>query len=522
MIAFLTLSAALASSLDNIEVGGVHGTPAATNPTAVWWNPAGLSLADGFQFHVEGAPILANLHIDRANPDYGTIDPANALDVDSDGVLDLTYDYGGEEDISTLAVVPFVGVSYGKGDFGFGAAFSAPMARGGSSNLEEGPNRFALRGGDIAALHAQLAAGYDIADKLAIGLSGALVASSWSADVDTEVFSTYATAYRDQAGLDAIPAWYQDGYLEADAYATTLDMGPLRDTTFTFGGGLLFHPTDDVHVAVAYQHGLRLSHDGPITLSFTCPPAGDGSSSLAAAYVGTCRTDMTTFERVPNVLEGTANVAYDLPSRIHGSVAMFPTDTLRLELMGGWVNWSVFEAYTITTNVEPEVIPGFDEDPETAKETADLVSQDRIWLRGNRDSFWVGFDAKAELSERWVVGGRTLYDHGAVPSAMVSANNWDAPSVSATAMGQYRPTSKLGISLSYGHTFFATRTITDSAFALEIAEDGPPEPGPTFWASGNGTYSGRIDRIGLSVQGHFGPDPERRAVPREKPDPGPR
>ena len=44
--------AAGAASLDLLEVGGAFGTPAATNPTAIWWDPAGIAVHGGTQVYV--------------------------------------------------------------------------------------------------------------------------------------------------------------------------------------------------------------------------------------------------------------------------------------------------------------------------------------------------------------------------------------------------------------------------------------------------------------------------------------
>jgi len=39
----LLLSTGFAASIDNLEVGGLWGTPTAHDATALWWNPGGAS-----------------------------------------------------------------------------------------------------------------------------------------------------------------------------------------------------------------------------------------------------------------------------------------------------------------------------------------------------------------------------------------------------------------------------------------------------------------------------------------------
>ena len=518
----LLCTVAYASSLDNLEVGGAWGTPTATNPTAAWWNPGGLAIRDGFQLYVEGAPTVAGVKVVRDNPDYGTIDPANALDLDGDGDDELTYDYGGEERFTYSGVAPFVGASFSTHGFGIGAALAVPTARGGSSDQEMGPSRYALRDGDITAIHAILGVAYDIADKVAIGATGSFVSSRWDANIDTEVFSSYGPAFRDQLSNETINATYQSGYIEDPSYTTTLDFDVLTDTTWTFGTGVLIHPIDKLDIGIAYNHGISVVNEGDVALHFSCPPLNDGASTLAAGLTGTCITDPDSGERVPATLNGTSSVGYSLPGRLHLGVALRPSDPLRLELFGAWVRWSAFTEYDIYTNIPSSAVPV--EDPVLAQFTSDLVSQHRAWARDNVDTFFVAFDTKVEPTEKLTLGGRVMYDHGAVPSAAMSANNFDMPSIIPSIMGQFRPSKAVGIGASWGHTFMTKRVITDSAFAIFTSENYPPEPGRYFWPESNGTYTGHIDRFGVSLMVGLGgeKDPVKRADPKKKPDPGPR
>ena len=76
MLSLLLLLAqpVFASSLDNLEVGGLFGTPNSDDPTALWWNPAGLATGEGTRFHFEGAPTFANMNFDRSDEFNGGLD----------------------------------------------------------------------------------------------------------------------------------------------------------------------------------------------------------------------------------------------------------------------------------------------------------------------------------------------------------------------------------------------------------------------------------------------------------------
>lgn len=500
LLALLALaSPARAASLDLVEVGGAFGTPGATNPTAIWWNPAGLAVGGGTQFLVEGAPVFATIAAQRANPDYGVLAPTSP-DFPSD------YDYSGTDNLKFNGVAPFLGVS---SDFtvpglAVGIGLAVPTARGGTSDQEWGANRFHIREGNIQAIHAMVGAGYHILEKVALGASFSLVDSSWYADTDTTAYPDLAHAVQEELGLPTPPPSYQDGYIEDRGYSTTLvfggrngeDHGALRDRAATFGLGLYVTPVEQVGVAVSYNHGVRLDHEGDLDLIFQCPPDYDFISRFAAEDRGLCNARMS----------GVGKVGYNLPSRVNLGVVVSPIEKLRLEAMGSYVRWSQFTDYEITTEIAADQVDV--DDPEIAQETADLVSQDRLWARDNRDTFWIGLDAKAKVHPLLTVGGRVIYDRSAIPDSAVSANNYDANTVMLTGLAMVQPVEQIGVGLSFGHYFLADRTITNSASAVTIDADAAL-PDRYFYPSSNGTYSGSINRLGLVVHGAFGKDGPR-------------
>ncbi|MEO0604516.1 MAG: outer membrane protein transport protein, partial [Myxococcota bacterium] len=186
MILAWVAAGAMASSLDLIEVGGAFGTPASTNATAVWWNPAGLAVHGGSSALVEVAPTVGRLRIDRDNPDYGAIDTA----VLPEG-FPTAVDYGGTDRIDVVGLIPFVGVQTDAGidGLGLGAAVYVPFARAGGLDNPEGPNRYMVRDGTIQAVYTSLAAAYQIADRVSVGVSGSLVSNRYRVDTDTSFYA---------------------------------------------------------------------------------------------------------------------------------------------------------------------------------------------------------------------------------------------------------------------------------------------------------------------------------------------
>lgn len=496
MIALLALWSALpaqASSLDLLEVGGAWGTPAATNPTAVWWNPAGLAVRGGTQVTLEVAPTFGRVLATRDNPDYGPVDPALFEPDPGDPTAPDSYDYSGTDTLSFVGAVPFLGVSSDLmvPGLGLGLALAVPTGKGGKLADFEGPNRYALREGSIQTIHTMVGASYRLKELVSFGASGSLVSSRYYADTDTTIYPDLAQGVTDILALDEQPASYQDGYAEHPGY-TAGSIFELRDTTFTFGLGAYLTPLGDrLGLSLAYNHGMRLDHTGDLTLNFRCPPAFDPQSVAAAEEIGTCNTSVT----------GTGSIGYRLPSRLHLGVVLQPIQRIRVELMGAYVFWSAFSDYEVSTSVSNAVFTQAS-NALAAQEAALLASQERLWARDHSNTFWIGLDGKAKVAGPLAVGARVIYDQGAVADQSVSANNYDADSVTLGGLVDVTPVKPVSFSLSFSHQFLADRIVTDSPFAVGVDPDA--FEGRYFYPSANGTYTGSISRLGLSVRGRFG------------------
>jgi long-subunit fatty acid transport protein len=502
--------AAGAASLDLLEVGGAFGTPAATNPTAVWWNPAGLAVHGGTQVYAEGAPTFGGVKVDRPNPDYGAVTLTPEMEAAG---FPASYAYGGEETFRSTAVVPFLGASsdFGVDGLGVGLAVLVPSGRGASSTAQDGPNRYAIREGMILAPRVSLGAAYQVKDLVAFGLSGSVVRSSFYADSDVSTYPDVAEFARDALG-GTLPPEFQDAWIEDPNYGATLVLGgaekggghgSLTDTALTFGGGIYLTPLDGkLGISLAWNQGVKLTNTGTSTFAFGCPPTFDNTARSAAEDAGLCDA----------VVPAETTVSYQLPSRLHVGVALLPVDRVRLELMGAWVGWGVFDDYDVTLTVNPDDI----DSPlgaGAAGQVATLLSQERKQARGARDTFWVGLDGKVDLSELVLVGARATFDRSALPTSYVSGNNLDADTMLLQALTQLRPSPKVGIGLSYTYALSGAREVTDSVFSQDLARANATNPdyyvttpavNRTFYPTANGMYALDVHRLGVSLQGRFG------------------
>jgi long-subunit fatty acid transport protein len=477
------LSGAHASSLDLIEVGGAWGSPGATDATAVWWNPAGLAAGRGTRYTLEVAPTFATVTMNRTNPGYAR-DPNNDNAFGPDEA-----DYGGLGQYKRTAVVPYVGIAsdFGQKGLGIGLALAVPHGRG-AAGAPDQVTRYHLVEGGNQAIYALVSGAYQFEEKVAIGVSGAFVDSSYTSNLFTETGTALNDGIKEQLNSD--DDFYADTMLEDPDYsAHVVTDGQLKDTAITFGAGIHVQPNDKVAFALAYRHGLRVDHEGTATLTFGCPSTDDFLGRFGAESQGICNS----------VLGARQTVGYDLPKRVHGSIVVTPKDGVRLEAMGGWVGWSVFQDYEIGIIVDPETVPL--DDPDAQEETAGLVSQQKLWARDNRDSFWLAADGKFDVHERVLIGARILYDKAAVPTETLSTNNYDANTVSLTGLvvGKVAPGLEIGLSATQ---YIASQRVNEfSSFGLTMYEN--RKDARYFYPSMNGTYTSSITRIGVSLRGAF-------------------
>lgn len=476
----LWLMAAQAASLDLPEVAGLWGTPGADDASAMYWNPAGIAVKGGTRFLVEGAPVLASVRVDRQNP------------VDA-----------GRQDYRFFGVVPFVGVVTDAGVKGLGieVSLAVPQARGAKAVEQEGPGRSHMRNGNIQAIHASVGAAYNILDKVSLGASVSYVRGSWFADLDTE----YGTALADEVstllGRPQTEGNITDADLEDPRYNTRARFGPLISHDVTFAVGIHARPIPELGIALSYHHGWAADHGGTVDLAFGCPPDDDAIERFGAEARGLCDADMVA----------DARVLYRYPSRVHLGIVAEPVDRLRLEAFGGWVGWSSYRDFDIrldnvvsqNTEVEPEI--------------AEKVATDRLWARENRNTFFVGLDAKGQVHERVLVGGRVSYDHPAVPTALLSPNNYDAQTLAIGALVAATPVKGLQIGLSFTESVALSRTNLSSVFSNAVDPALRPEDRLRYPAM-NGRYRSSIHRFGVSVRGDF---PTRRDRPPASDDAAP-
>ncbi|GDX78274.1 hypothetical protein LBMAG42_00850 [Deltaproteobacteria bacterium] len=476
----LLAATSFAASLDNLEIGGPWGSPTSTDGTAGWWQPAGFAVGKGTRVDLEFAYEDATITFDRDDPK------------------------GGADTYTLSGLPPYFGLAsevgkVGPGKLGVGLVFALPFIRGGTEVTPPGSGHYHMIDGDSKAMWIGAGVAYDVQNIVSFGVTGALVHSTWAAVVDQDTLPDLRAAIIEQGGEPFMQA-YTDEDLENPDYSAHLDFGgesgglggngELSDDTFSFAAGILVHPNDRFAVGVTYVHDAVIENTGPVTIDFKCPPDTDVLGRQIASSHGVCDTTVS----------GDGYVGYTLPRRVNFGVMVKPVENLRLEAMGGWVQWSEYEDFHIKVS-NTDVVGGTDAATEEAKA---LVEQTRDWARANQDSFWVALDGKVQVGKRWTFGARYWFDKAAVPDEALSTNNWDADEHIVSGLLAYRPVKFLQIGLSYTHHFVGERDVNNSQFANTLEITGADDR--YRYPHGNGVYNGSIDRIGLQLRGNFGED----------------
>ena len=126
---------AQAAGIAVARFGGEHGHPTTDNPTAIYYNPAGLALGNGTHIYIDGTLAIRNATFLRPESAIGTYS-INGVEetLTTDGAVAAN---SGEATLSNIGAIPFIGVTsdFGTDWMAAGLAFYAPF--GGSSSWDK-------------------------------------------------------------------------------------------------------------------------------------------------------------------------------------------------------------------------------------------------------------------------------------------------------------------------------------------------------------------------------------------------
>lgn len=414
---------ARASGVGAARFGGEHGHPTTDNPTAIYYNPAGIALKPGTRIFVDGT--LALRWAEYRRPEEALSNPMNT----PEGARDANV---GTARLFNPIAGPFAGVSSDFGTKIFSAGVSLSFPFGGQSrwNLNDkyagdqmypgavdGVQRWYTIDGKLRSMYITAAVAVNIPKiGLSIGLSGSAIRSE----------------------LDTIRA------RNADSTDDLLNMGELKEgrswlKASGWQGGL--------GIGAIWQWRDRLW----IGASYTSQPNIAGGMRLKGTLSNALGTSPATAQAI--------ELQQALPDIVRLGFRVRPTPKVELRLFADYTRWSVFDKQCILNPGAPRSAcnyPGADaalDDPEAYGGPPDpsvIQNLPRMW----KDAGGVRVGASY-----WVIAPLELYaglgfDSSAVPRQTLDAALMDAHKFSASLGARWQIIKNFALAL----------TLTDIAY----------------------------------------------------------
>jgi long-chain fatty acid transport protein len=471
-----------ASGFATARFGGEHGHPTTDNPTAIYYNPAGIALSKGTHIFIDGTMALRWASYSRPGVAPGVVDSQDTLRL-APGAND------GKATLFNFVGAPFLGLSSDFGtDFIYGGvSFSVPF--GGQATWDQnerfandpnfpgavdGQQRWYTIVGSMRSMYLTGALAFNIRQiGLSIGISGSAIRSS----VDT-------IRARNADGTDDLVSVRGDELLLKEG-RSRIDVAGWQGG---FGIGLVY----DVAKLGKYFLGA----------SYTSQPNVAGGMSLEGELTNVLATGLPSVTAV--------ELQQTLPDIFRFGIRVRPTDKYELRLFGDFTRWAVFDKQCILELDEPNrncdfrIYDGTEEggDPGRGRNAAALDDPSSFGGSGHPDDpnrpgdtrgvtqhlprFWKNAGGIRAGASYWFIPAvegylGVGYDSTAVPLETLDPALMDAHKMS-TAMGvRWQIIKNLAMSLTSTQIIFF-RTSTQGESALSLFQS------PTRQPSGNGVY----------------------------------
>lgn len=403
--------------------GGEHGHPTTDNATAIYYNPAGLSLGAGTRLYLDATLAVRSFTYDR---DPRAIDnPLAEGEVAAGTPIELIGANSGEASLFAVAVAPFGGIVTDFGVEGLGVGLALYVPFGGASAWErkpaddehpgviDGPQRWWAIEGQVTTLYISAGAGWRIPEtRLSVGAALNITQSV-----------VHTTRARNASGHDhmvAINGNLQEGRALVDASG----FEPAA------GAGLIYEVLPEaLWLGLSYQSQPNF---GETVL--------DGETTLVQATAPPTTTRVKLFHSLPDVWRFGARWR---PSSAH-----------ELRLSGDYQRWSVLDRQTVV-----EVDGG----------RSTLAVIPRYW----QDSFGVKASWSYYATERVELMFGAGFDSNAIPDRTLEPGLFDTDKFAFSAGARLRLPEPFVLSLTYTQVVALGRTLAPRGWVID-GTDRPP------------------------------------------------
>ena len=461
-------ASAFASGFAAARFGGEHGNVTETNPSTIYYNPAGYGLSEGMNLMIDLNIALRSATYDRPTSAISTPEPYPsdaALNAEAVGAN------SGESSLSNTIMSPMIGITsdlFIDSPLKLGVAFFAPF--GGQAvwdttgesdrfpGASDGSQRWYTIDGTIRTLSITGGAAYGIEKaRLSFGASFNLYL--------TEVNTLRA---RDADGTDD---------LEADETSGTLKEGrswvDVSSTDFGLGYGVLWEPIEKkLWVGASYQ--TRPNFSGKIEAD------GKLRNYLGASQQTESDVILTTY--LPDII------------RLGARFQPMP-EKLEVRLFGDMTRWSAMKQQCLIDIDAPDIDEACEIGDDGAQvndgTTVPIQNAARQW----KDAFGVRLGASYWINDlELLVGGG--WDGNAVPDENLDPALMDMNKFTATLGGAYTIADMMTIGLSATNIFYAQRDTTGASGNESLAL-------PSRQPGNQGIYKQNIFLINTNLQFSF-------------------
>jgi long-chain fatty acid transport protein len=453
------LTAAHAGGFLAATFGGESGHPTTDDASAIYFNPAGLSLTRGTRLRLEGALIWRLASYDR---------PTGAIDNPGTGTPnDAIMANSGRASLNNVLVSPFAALvtDFGVKNLGVGVGFGAPFGGQASWNKNpqfagssmypgavDGVQRWATMDGIIRSTYFMLGASYTIPQiHLSLGLSGNLVWNQIS-----------IIRARTATGTDDLVAGSTQ--LEGRSY---LDVS---NFTGSIGAGVIWQPASNWWLGVSYQS-----------------QPGFGRNTLTGKVQNKLGTAPSATQDV--------ELQQSLPDVLRFGFRVRPIDKIELRLWGEYQRWSVFDKQCV---LDPTVVGRNCALTNTgAVDTGGagiILVLPRKWKDGGSVHGGVSWFTRPWLELQLGLG----YDANVVPDGTLDAALIDQDKIFIAAGARFQLVKrKLLVAATYTQVVYITRTAPVRSRDPSAVD--PPSRSP----DGGGTYAQAVGIFNLALEYNF-------------------
>jgi long-chain fatty acid transport protein len=445
-----------ASGFATQHFGGEQGNVLTSNPTALYYNPAGIAFSEGIHLYLDGNIAIRDATWSHVAPKPGPSDQPEAQ-AGNTGTAHLLNVFAG----------PTMAASMKLGNLAIGAGLFVPFGGrvnwGASDNTDlqlpltaGGVQRWHMIDAALTFLQVSAGAAYKLG-RFAIGATGNVINSQIT-----------ETQSRSQTGLI-------DSTIENTA---RLDVSGWNAS---FGVGAMLEAVKNrLWLGASYQAQPGL---GPQTLK--------GSFSFASGPApfypqnGSLTQDVHFHESLPDIW------------RV--GIRLRPVDAFEVRLFGDWTRWSKLKAQCIDYTAhnpgdECQVYPdGSDATPPPGSVVTNIP---RNW----KDTYGGHIGASYWLNPAAEFFAGAGYETAASPDATIEPGSMDANNIQMALGGRFLIANYVYLGLGYTQIQFMNRTVTDSQLA---SVNGKTVQLPTFQQDGNGTYTQWIGVVDINLEKQF-------------------